>query len=63
MPEGDVVRRYARRLNAALQGKVLTQSDFRVPRFATADLTGRIVIQVAGQGKHLVTRIEAASSC
>src|SRR5262245_53635333 len=40
MPEGDVVWWYAGRLRAALAGRVLTRSDFRVPRFATADLTG-----------------------
>ncbi len=43
MPEGDVVWRTARKLHEALSGRVLTRSDFRVPRFATADLTGRAV--------------------
>jgi endonuclease VIII len=58
MPEGDVVWWYARRLDAALAGNVLTRSDFRVPRFATADLTGRLVTHVASYGKHLLTRVE-----
>jgi endonuclease VIII len=59
MPEGDVVWWYARRLHAALAGKVLTRSDFRVPRFATADLTGRLVTGVVPYGKHLLTRVES----
>ncbi|HUK68182.1 MAG TPA: DNA-formamidopyrimidine glycosylase family protein [Streptosporangiaceae bacterium] len=58
MPEGDVVWWYARRLHSALAGDVLTRSDFRVPRFATADLTGRIVTQVVSRGKHLLMRVE-----
>ena len=40
MPEGDVVWYAARRLHKALAGRALTRSDFRVPRLATADLTG-----------------------
>ena len=58
MPEGDVVWWYGRRLHAALAGNVLTRSDFRVPRFAAADLTGRLVTRVASRGKHLLTRVE-----
>ncbi|MGC4977265.1 Fpg/Nei family DNA glycosylase [Streptomyces sp. DT199] len=58
MPEGDTVWQAARRLHDALAGKVLTRSDLRVPRFATADLTGRTVLDVTARGKHLLTRIE-----
>ncbi|MET8409944.1 DNA-formamidopyrimidine glycosylase family protein [Streptomyces sp. NPDC005195] len=58
MPEGDTVWQAARRLHLALAGKVLTRSDLRVPRFATADLTGRTVLDVTPRGKHLLTRIE-----
>ncbi|MER7053133.1 DNA-formamidopyrimidine glycosylase family protein [Streptomyces sp. NPDC000351] len=58
MPEGDTVRQAARRLHEALAGKVLTRSDFRVPRYATADLTGRTVLDVTPRGKHLLTRVE-----
>ncbi|MFJ8309687.1 MULTISPECIES: Fpg/Nei family DNA glycosylase [unclassified Streptomyces] len=58
MPEGDTVHQAARRLHAALAGQVLTRSDLRVPRFATADLTGRSVLDVTPRGKHLLTRIE-----
>jgi endonuclease-8 len=58
MPEGDTVWQTARRLHIALAGKVLTRSDLRVPRYATADLTGRTVLDVTPRGKHLLTRIE-----
>ncbi|GGL22119.1 Fpg/Nei family DNA glycosylase [Planomonospora parontospora] len=58
MPEGDVVHRAAGRLGRALDGRVLTRSDFRVPRYATADLTGRTVLETAARGKHLLTRVE-----
>ncbi|MGW3987017.1 Fpg/Nei family DNA glycosylase [Streptomyces sp. NPDC004830] len=58
MPEGDTVWQAARRLHDALAGRVLTRSDLRVPRFATADLTGRTVLDVTPRGKHLLTRIE-----
>jgi endonuclease VIII len=58
MPEGDVVWWYARRLHDALAGRVLTRSDFRVPRFATADLTGRAVTQALSRGKHLLIRVD-----
>lgn len=56
MPEGDVVWYTARRLHGALAGRVLTRSDFRVPRYATADLTGQQVTQALARGKHLLVR-------
>ncbi|WP_320773450.1 Fpg/Nei family DNA glycosylase [Streptomyces sp. CRN 30] len=58
MPEGDTVWQAAKRLHTALAGRVLTRSDLRVPKFATADLTGRTVLDVTPRGKHLLTRIE-----
>ncbi|MEU8629262.1 DNA-formamidopyrimidine glycosylase family protein [Streptomyces sp. NPDC048669] len=58
MPEGDTVLQTARRLHHALADQVLTRSDLRVPRFATADLTGRTVLGVVSRGKHLLTRFE-----
>ncbi|MHA5051132.1 Fpg/Nei family DNA glycosylase [Streptomyces sp. SD15] len=58
MPEGDTVWQTARRLHIALAGKVLIRSDLRVPKYATADLTGRTVLDVIPRGKHLLTRIE-----
>jgi endonuclease VIII len=56
MPEGDVVWSTARRLHAALADRPLTRSDFRVPRLATADLTGDVVTETVSRGKHLLTR-------
>jgi endonuclease VIII len=58
MPEGDVVWRTASQLHEALTGRKLTRSDFRVPRFATTDLTGRTVTETVSRGKHLLTRVE-----
>ncbi|MEV6123718.1 DNA-formamidopyrimidine glycosylase family protein [Streptomyces sp. NPDC052077] len=58
MPEGDTVWQAARRLHDALAGAVLTRSDFRVPRYATVDLTGRTVLETVPRGKHLLTRVE-----
>ncbi|MCC5575139.1 Fpg/Nei family DNA glycosylase [Microtetraspora sp. AC03309] len=58
MPEGDAVYRAAKRLRQALDGRVLTRSDFRVPRHATADLRGRAVLETVSRGKHLLTRVE-----
>lgn len=58
MPEGDTVRRTAQRLHDALAGQPLTRCDLRVPRLATADLTGRQVLEVRSRGKHLLIRFE-----
>lgn len=58
MPEGDVVWLTARRLHEVLAGRRLTRSDFRVPRFATADLRGRTVLGAVSRGKHLLVRVE-----
>src|SRR3954462_4768285 len=58
MPEGDTGWQSARRLHRALAAKVLTRSDLRVPKYATADLTGRRVLDVTPRGKHLLTRLE-----
>ncbi|GAA1505002.1 Fpg/Nei family DNA glycosylase [Streptomyces synnematoformans] len=58
MPEGDTVWRTARLLHEALAGRRLTRCDLRVPRLATADLTGREVTAVVPRGKHLLARVE-----
>jgi endonuclease-8 len=58
VPEGDTVYLAARRMHGALAGQPLTRSDFRVPRLATTDLSGRRVDEVASRGKHMLTRIE-----
>ena len=53
-----MVWRTASQLHDALAGRTLTRSDFRVPRFATTDLTGRAVTGTVSRGKHLLTRVE-----
>jgi endonuclease-8 len=58
MPEGDAVWLTARRLHEALAGRVLTRSDFRVPRYATASLTGQLVTEAVSRGKHLLVRTQ-----
>jgi endonuclease-8 len=57
VPEGDSVFRAAAQLHAALAGKELTASDFRVPRFATLKLAGWTVREVVPRGKHLLMRV------
>ena len=57
MPEGDTVARQCRILDHALAGAVLTACDLRVPRAATADLTGWRVHEVRPRGKHLLIRL------
>ena len=59
MPEGDTVWRAAQMLDRALSGKVLTSTDFRVPAYATWDLTGAEAQETISRGKHLLTRIGA----
>ena len=57
VPEGDTVWTTARALHRALHGQVLTGSDLRVPRLATADLTGWRVLESTCRGKHLLLRL------
>jgi endonuclease VIII len=61
MPEGDTVFHTADTLRQALVGRTLTRCDVRVPRFATADLTGQTVDEVLSRGKHLFIRVGPAS--
>ncbi len=56
MPEGDTVWLAAKRLHSALADQELRRSDFRVPRLADTDLSGRRVEEVLARGKHLLTR-------
>ncbi|WP_028708956.1 Fpg/Nei family DNA glycosylase [Propionicicella superfundia] len=57
MPEGDVVRRTAIRLDTALAGRPLLDADLRWPGLGTADLAGAPVLEVASRGKHILTRL------
>jgi endonuclease-8 len=59
VPEGDTVWLAAQRLHAALAGKQLVVSDFRVPQLATTDLAGETVLEVVPRGKHLLTRLSS----
>jgi endonuclease-8 len=58
MPEGDTVWLAGRRLHAALAGRPLTRTDFRIPQLATSNLTGRTVTEVVSRGKHLLFRVD-----
>ncbi len=59
MPEGDTVHLLARRLGERLIGRTLVRTDFRVPAFATSDLSGQVVEDVGARGKHLLIRTDA----
>ena len=52
--------RQAALLRAALAGRVLVSSDFRVPSLATSDVSGRTVLDVVPRGKHILIRLSAA---
>jgi endonuclease-8 len=58
VPEGDSVHVLARRLRPALDGRLVTRSELRVPQHATADLAGRRILGHDTHGKHLLTRFE-----
>lgn len=53
MPEGDTVYLAAQRLDTALRGQTIVASDFRIPKYASVDLSGRVVREVRPAGKHL----------
>jgi len=57
MPEGDTVYQAARRLDRALGGEGLTPTDFRVPAYATVDLSGQRMDEVVSRGKHLLMHV------
>ncbi|WP_426595309.1 Fpg/Nei family DNA glycosylase [Cellulomonas sp. McL0617] len=58
MPEGDVLRRTADRLDLALTGQVVVRCDLRWPTAATVDLVGTSVLGTRSYGKHLLTRFD-----
>lgn len=58
MPEGDVLRRTAARLDQALAGRVLTRAELRWPTAGAVDLRGRTVLGTVAYGKHLLTRFD-----
>ncbi len=62
MPEGDTVYLACKRLHQALAGQKVAGSDFRVPQFAAADLTGVSVLEVVSLGKHQLFRFDDGST-
>lgn len=58
MPEGDIVRRAALRLGAALTDGPLVRAELRWPDAAGVDLVGRTVREVHSYGKHLLMRVD-----
>jgi endonuclease-8 len=62
VPEGDTVFRTARMLTEALGSSTLVSAEIRHPRYATADLVGRTVLEVGSVGKHLFVRFDEGLS-
>jgi endonuclease-8 len=58
VPEGDVLRRIATRLDQALTGETLARAELRWPTAAGVDLVGRTVLSTSAYGKHLLTRFD-----
>ncbi|MDO8151945.1 MULTISPECIES: DNA-formamidopyrimidine glycosylase family protein [Isoptericola] len=58
MPEGDVLRLTAERLDQALRGRPLVRAELRWPGTGGTDLTGRTVTGCVSYGKHLLTRFD-----
>ena len=56
MPEGDVLRLTAARLDAALRGAALVRAELRWGGLGDVDLTGREVAEVVAYGKNLLVR-------
>ena len=55
MPEGDILRRTAAKLDRALTGAELVRSELRWPSAAGVHLVGRTVLGTRSYGKHLFT--------
>jgi endonuclease-8 len=62
VPEGDTVHLTAKRLRAALAGRLLERGELRHPRLVEHDLAGRTVLDVASVGKHLLMRFDDGMS-
>ncbi|GEL94295.1 Fpg/Nei family DNA glycosylase [Cellulomonas composti] len=58
MPEGDVLRRTASRLDQALAGRRLVRAELRWPSAGGVALVGRTVLGTRAYGKHLLTRFD-----
>lgn len=62
MPEGDILRRTARRLDEALTGQVLVTAELRWPDAAGAHLDGVTITGTESYGKHLFTHFDDGRS-
>ncbi|HEY3547553.1 MAG TPA: DNA-formamidopyrimidine glycosylase family protein, partial [Propionicimonas sp.] len=58
MPEGDILRRTAVTLSAALDGSVVVAAELRWPSVAAVDLSGRTLLSTQSYGKHLFMRFD-----
>jgi len=58
VPEGDVLRLTAERLDAALRGSPLVVAELRWPSAGGARLEGATVTACVAYGKHLLTRFD-----
>jgi len=58
VPEGDIVLRVARRMNAALAGQRLVRGELRWGDLGGTDLAGTVVLENVSVGKHLLTRLD-----
>lgn len=58
MPEGDILRRTAAALDAALAGAVVVRTELRWPTAAGTVFDGRTVLGTHAYGKHLFTRLD-----
>ncbi|MDR1441924.1 MAG: hypothetical protein LBJ02_06010 [Bifidobacteriaceae bacterium] len=59
MPEGDILRRVAARLDQVLTGQVITYCRFRWPSLGSVDLTGQTVESVHAYGKHVLVGLDS----
>lgn len=57
MPEGDVVRRVARRLDSTLAGERLVRGELRWGDLGAVSLAGAVVRENVTVGKHLLSRL------
>lgn len=58
MPEGDTIFKLAHRLRGVVLDRRFTSTDFRTPRLAATDLTGRVVTGIETRGKHLFMHLD-----
>lgn len=62
MPEGDTLRRLARKITERFAGETVERSAMRDPRLVGVDLTGRMLVDADAYGKHLFIRFDDGRS-